>query len=533
MDIQFFIELFFGGLTRGSIYALIALGYTLVYGIIELINFAHGEIYMLGAFTALLVAGVLGVYGFPAAGILIIAALAAVIWCAAYGFTLEKVAYKPLRGAPRLSPLISAIGMSIFLQNYVLLAQTSDFVPFPRLLPEMEFLEYVNYVMGPSDFLILLVSTLAMVALSLFIRFTRMGKAMRATAQNRKMALLLGINADWIISLTFIIGSGLAALGGVLIASHMGQVNFGIGFLAGLKAFTAAVLGGIGSIPGAMVGGLVLGLAGQLVLGYVAFYAVGAYAYGLLYQFFGWGFWACLPVGGVMAVLFGLALGFPVLRLRGDYLAIVTLGFGEIVRLGLQNWTSLTGGPRGISEIPRPGFFGMEMDINTSTTYVYYLVLAAVVITIIVISRLKNSRVGLALQALREDEIAGEAMGIDITRVKLSAFALGSCWAGFAGVIFAAKTTYINPSSFTFMESAMILSMVVLGGMGSIAGVAIAAMILILAPEYLRAFSEYRMLIFGAIMVIMMIFRPQGLISGERRRYRISALHGAHNGGRS
>ena len=278
---------------------------------------------------------------------------------------------------------------------------------------------------------------------------------------------------------------------------------------------------------------IVVGLAGQLVLGYVAFYAVGAYAYGLLYQFFGWGFWACLPVGGVMAVLFGLALGFPVLRLRGDYLAIVTLGFGEIVRLGLQNWTSLTGGPRGISEIPRPGFFGMEMDINTSTTYVYYLVLAAVVITIIVISRLKNSRVGLALQALREDEIAGEAMGIDITRVKLSAFALGSCWAGFAGVIFAAKTTYINPSSFTFMESAMILSMVVLGCMGSIAGVAIAAMILILAPEYLRAFSEYRMLIFGAIMVIMMIFRPQGLISGERRRYRISALHGAHNGGRS
>ena len=261
MDIQFFIELFFGGLTRGSIYALIALGYTLVYGIIELINFAHGEIYMLGAFTALLVAGALGVYGFPAGGILVVAALAAIVWCAAYGFTLEKVAYKPLRGAPRLSPLISAIGMSIFLQNYVLLAQTADFVPFPNLLPEMSFLDHIDNVMGPSDFLILLVSTLAMLALTLFIRYTRMGKAMRATAQNRKMALLLGINADRIISLTFIIGSSLAALGGVLIASHMGQVNFGIGFLAGLKAFTAAVLGGIGSIPGAMLGGLVLGLA--------------------------------------------------------------------------------------------------------------------------------------------------------------------------------------------------------------------------------------------------------------------------------
>lgn len=268
MDIQFFIELFFSGLTRGSIYALIAIGYTLVYGIIELINFAHGEIYMLGAFTALLIAGVLGIWGFPTGGILIVAALVAIIWVSAYGYTLEKVAYKPLRGAPRLSPLISAIGMSIFLQNYVLLAQTSDFVPFPRLLPEMEFLEYIDYIMGPSDFLILISSAAAMDALTLFIKKTRMGKAMRATAQNRKMAMLLGINTDRIISLTFIIGSALGALGGVLIASHMGQVNFGIGFIAGMKAFTAAVLGGIGSIPGAMVGGLVLGLAESYTTGY-------------------------------------------------------------------------------------------------------------------------------------------------------------------------------------------------------------------------------------------------------------------------
>lgn len=260
--------MFFSGLTRGSIYALIAIGYTLVYGIIELINFAHGEIYMLGAFTALLIAGVLGIWGFPSGGILIVAALVAIIWVSAYGYTLEKVAYKPLRGAPRLSPLISAIGMSIFLQNYVLLAQTSDFVPFPRLLPEMEFLEYIDYIMGPSDFLILVSSAAAMGALTLFIKKTRMGKAMRATAQNRKMAMLLGINADRIISLTFIIGSALGALGGVLIASHMGQVNFGIGFIAGMKAFTAAVLGGIGSIPGAMVGGLVLGLAESYTTGY-------------------------------------------------------------------------------------------------------------------------------------------------------------------------------------------------------------------------------------------------------------------------
>ncbi len=267
MDIQYFIELFFGGLTRGSIYALIALGYTLVYGIIELINFAHGEVYMIGAFTAFVVASALGIMGFPALAILVIAALVAIIWCASYGYTLEKVAYKPLRGAPRLSPLISAIGMSIFLQNYVILAQTSDFVAFPRLLPELEFL-YAWDIMGSSDFIILVTSTIAMIALTLFITYTKMGKAMRATAQNRKMALLLGIDADRIISLTFIIGSSLAAVGGVLIASHMGQVNFAIGFLAGIKAFTAAVLGGIGSIPGAMLGGIVLGLCESFTTGY-------------------------------------------------------------------------------------------------------------------------------------------------------------------------------------------------------------------------------------------------------------------------
>ena len=267
---------------------------------------------------------------------------------------------------------------------------------------------------------------------------------------------------------------------------------------------------------------IVVGLAGQLVLGYAAFYAVGAYTYGLLNTYFGLGFWSVLPVGGIMAALFGLMLGFPVLRLKGDYLAIVTLGFGEIIRLVLENWTSVTKGSFGLSNLSRPSLFGMEMGVTEATNYIYYIVLAAVVVTIIVVGRLKNSRIGLALQALREDEIACEAMGIDLTKVKLSAFALGSCWAGFAGVIFAAKTTFINPASFTFMESAMVLSMVVLGGMGSVLGVTIAAAILVLAPEYLRAFSEYRMLLFGAVMVIMMIYRPQGLISGEKRTYKIT-----------
>jgi len=267
IDWRYTVDLFFSGITKGSIYALISLGYTMVYGIIELINFAHGEIYMIGAFTGLIVAGILGAFGFPQVGILVIGGVVAVVYCAAYGFTMEKIAYRPLRQAQRLSPLISAIGMSIFLQNYVLLAQTQDFLRYPNLIPDFSLGPLEGFV-GNSSFVIIVTSGAAMLALTLFIKFTRLGKAMRATAQNRKMATLLGIDADRIISATFIIGSGLAAIGGILIASHTQQINFNIGFLAGIKAFTAAVLGGIGSIPGAMLGGLVLGLCESYASGY-------------------------------------------------------------------------------------------------------------------------------------------------------------------------------------------------------------------------------------------------------------------------
>jgi branched-chain amino acid transport system permease protein len=269
-DWRYFMECVFSGLTKGCIYALISLGYTMVYGILELINFAHGEIYMLGAFTGLIIAGALGALGFPQSGILIVAAAAAVVYCAAYGCTMEKIAYRPLRDARRLSPLISAIGMSIFLQNYVLIAQTQDFLRFPDLIPDFSFLEPIADIMRPSSFVIIVTSAALMIGLTLFISFTRLGKAMRATAQNRKMAMLLGINTDSIISLTFAIGSALAAVGGLLVASHTRQINFAIGFLAGIKAFTAAVLGGIGSIPGAMLGGLALGCCESFASGYIA-----------------------------------------------------------------------------------------------------------------------------------------------------------------------------------------------------------------------------------------------------------------------
>ena len=264
---------------------------------------------------------------------------------------------------------------------------------------------------------------------------------------------------------------------------------------------------------------IVVGLAGLLDLGYVAFYAVGAYAYALCNMHWGIGFWYMLPIGAVLGALLGIILGFPVLRLRGDYLAIVTLGFGEIIRLVLENWGDVTMGPSGISGIDRPALFGMKIGVIGSTQYMYYIMLGLLVFTIFCVNRLQNSRIGRAWLALREDEIACQAMGIDKMKTKLMAFSLGATWAGMAGVVFAAKTSFINPASFTFWESAIILSIVVIGGMGSIRGVIAGAIILILLPEYLRDFAEFRMLLFGAIMVLVMVFRPQGLISAKRKIY--------------
>lgn len=281
---------------------------------------------------------------------------------------------------------------------------------------------------------------------------------------------------------------------------------------------------------------IVVGVSGLLNLGYVAFYAVGAYTYALLNHYFGLGFWLCLPLGALTATVLGLLLGFPVLRLRGDYLAIVTLGFGEIVRLMLLNLGDITLGPRGIGNIDPPGFFGFDLNaqlkpillsfiptmspnLDLNKAFLFFIILAVVFITIIAVFRLENSRLGRAWLALREDEIACQAMGIDRTKAKLTAFALGATWAGLAGVVFASQVTFINPSSFTFMQSVMILSIVVLGGMGSIPGVIIGAVVLIVLPESLRTFSDYRMLLFGAAMTLMMVFRPGGLIQSVRQAY--------------
>lgn len=287
---------------------------------------------------------------------------------------------------------------------------------------------------------------------------------------------------------------------------------------------------------------IVVGLAGLLDLGYVAFYAVGAYSYALLYQYFGLSFWVCLPLAGLFAATFGFILGFPVLRLRGDYLAIVTLGFGEIIRILLNNWTHLTGGPNGIGSIPKPSLFGLEfgrrakeegnipfheffnIDYNSGykVIFLYLLALLLVMFTIFVIRRLIRMPVGRAWEALREDEIACRSLGLNRTVIKLSAFTIGASFAGFAGAFFSARQGFISPESFTFIESAIILAIVVLGGMGSQLGIILAAVAMTVLPEMAREFQEYRMLMFGLMMVLMMIWRPQGLLPMKRKHMELT-----------
>jgi branched-chain amino acid transport system permease protein len=295
---------------------------------------------------------------------------------------------------------------------------------------------------------------------------------------------------------------------------------------------------------------VVVGLAGLLDLGYVAFYAVGAYSYALLATTFNLGFWTCLPMAGILAAFWGVLLGFPVLRLRGDYLAIVTLAFGEIIRIVLNNWVSLTKGPNGITGIPRPtlfgltfsmeggegtfaGFVNMEPATIQRVVFLYYVILVLALITNWFTLRLRRTPLGRAWEALREDETACRSLGINVTNTKLTAFAIGAMFGGFAGAFFATRQAFISPESFTFIESATVLAIVVLGGLGSQLGVALAAVVMVGGLELLRSFLSfladqmgspifagianelplYRMLIFGLALVVVMVLRPRGMVS--------------------
>ncbi|MBN1647575.1 MAG: branched-chain amino acid ABC transporter permease [Spirochaetales bacterium] len=283
---------------------------------------------------------------------------------------------------------------------------------------------------------------------------------------------------------------------------------------------------------------IVVGLGGLLHIGQVAFFAVGAYTYGLVFKFAGPAlaaagvsgpaiFWISLPLAGITVMIFALILSITTLRLRGDYLAIVTLAFSEIIRMIIQNWSSVTGGATGISQIPRPWLLGNKLNAIQAVNYIYYIVLFFVVLTIFIVRRIEDSRIGRAWEAMREDDIACQAMGVNLLKFKVLSFVLGSFWAGLAGVFSAAQTTYISPGSFTIWESVYILMIVVIGGTGSIPGVIVGALLLKLMPEYIRFMAKYRMLLFGVLMVLMIIFKPDGFIPRKRKKHMYLEEHGA------
>ena len=269
---------------------------------------------------------------------------------------------------------------------------------------------------------------------------------------------------------------------------------------------------------------IVVGLAGMLDLGYIAFYGIGAYTYALLSVHYGISYWLCLPVAALFAMIGGCVIGYPTLRMRGDYLAIVTLGFGEIVRIVLNNWMSLTNGPNGILRIKPPDMlvpvfadgFGFEHIYLKKLHLLYFVALLLVLFTMVAVYRLNHSRIGRAWESIREDETAAELMGVNTFTLKLLAYAMGAFFGGLAGAFFAARMRFVNPESFTFLESAMVLSMVVLGGMASIPGIVLGAAALIVLPEVFREFESYRMAVFGAAMTFMMVFKPAGLIPARR-----------------
>src|SRR5258708_3827749 len=575
---DYFAQQLINGIVLGSIYGLIAIGYTMVYGIVGMINFAHGDIFMIGGFIALITFLILvsiGVTVFPV--ILLIVLLVSMTITVLYGWTIERIAYRPLRHSFRLAPMLSAIGMSFILINYSQIAQGARVKPVPPIITGGYTLHEgaSGFVVRLSNVQVVVVLT-TIVLLGIFtwlVARTRLGRDMRACEQDQTMAALLGVDVDRTISMTFVIGAALAAVAGMMYLLYYGLVDFYMGFVAGIKAFTAAVLGGVGTEAGpsgqltywtrfddlalmvaAVFGGsivvellrqwwgpvgtlrvvppsvqsalavarraiapvlliftllvpvifydqryildlgilvltyvmlgwglnVVVGLAGLLDLGYVAFYAVGAYSYALLATNFGLSLWVCLPMAGILAAFWGVLLGFPVLRLRGDYLAIVTLAFGEIIRLVIINWQSLTGGPNGVSSIPRPSFFGIpltpgddglaaKLGIEFSPThrivFLFYIILALALLTNWRTIRLRRLPIGRAWEALREDEVACRALGINTTTTKLTAFATGAMFGGFAGAFFATRQGFIRPEYFTFQEPKLELAIAVHGAL--------------------------------------------------------------------
>lgn len=599
------IDTFISGLITGNTYALIALGLSLIFGVADLINFAHGSVFAIGAMLGWYLLSELNwPFGFALAGVIVATALLGVI--------IERVAVRPLMNAPRIAPLLSTVAIALILDRTSELVFTPETRLFPSVIPHGNF-SIGGIRFGFLDLTIFVVSVVAVAALWGLLKYTRLGRALRATAQDRDAARQMGVNVGTIQSLAFAISSALAGIGGVLVGMYYRNVEPNMSFNAGIEGFAAAALGGLGSLPGAVVGGLLLGVVesfgvstfggatrqfiafavliavfwfrpggifgstgltlvepltgtffghgrakqmrpwhlavlailaivvlpafgspyvlrvaaivaifatfalsmtlvagtcGLISLGQGGLLAAGAYASALLTKDHGWPFWLALPVSGLIAAVLGALFVTPVLRLRGHYVAITTLGVGAIIVAGILNWDWLTHGPLGVIGIPAPVFFGHAI---VSPRDYYLLSLAVLLICVALLERLQNSHLGRAWRAIREDEVAAASSGIRLSAYKSLVFTIGGFIAGIAGSLLAHQYTYVSPDVFNVQLSILALTIVVLGGMANIWGTILGAIVLVGGPEMFRPLQDVRILAYGLLLLLLIRFRPQGL----------------------
>jgi branched-chain amino acid transport system permease protein len=657
------LEQFVNGISIGMVYALIALGYTMVYGILRMINFSHGEVFMAGGFVGwLVIAGLLALPGRQLPGlVIVIAALGlAMVVCGALGYGIERFAYRPLRNARSMGVIISGLGVSLFLQTAAILVFGARFklVETGRVIPNAWAVSIGPLTVPFVRILIVVVALALMVGLEYFVHRTRWGRATRATAQDLEAAAFMGVDVDRVVSLVYVLGSALAGVGGVLVGLLFTQVDFAFGFFIGIKAFTSAVIGGIGNIRGALLGGLLLGIvesvatgfisptykdvitfvllagvllvrptgllgrplrvreavattvpggrprawarpwlaplaatrtlvarvdgrialaagiavvllvpqlverpyflrvagsiglavvltaslnvvagwAGLLSLGHVGFYAVGAYVYAFVASpHFGvhWPFLAAMACAGLVAGAFGLLIGAVSLRLRGDYLAMVTLAFAEIVRnllISLDRPVNLTGGTNGILNLDMPSVAGVA--VRELADY-YYLIWIFALLALGALAHLRQSKVGRAWLAIREDEVAAGNMGVPVFPYKLLAFTVAAVLAAMTGSVFAAWQGSVFPESFTIQQTAVLYAMLVVSGAAGMPGIVVGAAALTILPEWLREYGVYRMLLLGALLVLIMRYRPQGFFAAVPRRSAAPAVEDTPDVGRA
>jgi branched-chain amino acid transport system permease protein len=593
------------GLINGNAYALIALGLSLIFGVADLVNFAHGSVFAFGAMLGWYFAAVLH-WPLP------VAMLGVIVCTALLGVVIERVAVRPLARAPRIAPLLSTVAVALILDRASQLIFTPETQLFPNLLPRAAW-QLGDIRISVTDLAMLGVTLTSLLLLWFFLAHTRLGRALRATAQDRDAALQMGVNAGGLEALAFAISSALAGIGGVLVGMYYRNVDPSMGFAAGIEGFAAATLGGLGNLPGAVVGGLLLGViecygvtwfggstrgmiafgvlvlvlwlrpgglfgspnagftepmtgtffgrgrpvtlkrwqlaaivafafvvlplvanayllrvativaifailgvsltlvagtAGLMSIGQAGFFAIGAYTSALLVKYQAWPFWLALPAAGLLSAICAAVLISPVLKLRGHYAAIVTLGLGAIVTAAILNLPSITNGPLGVTAIPPPSVFSFV--IVTPRDY-YWLAMALLAIAIVVVSALQRSHLGRAWRAIREDEVAAQASGVTVASYKSLAFAIGAFVAGVAGSLLAHQYMYLNPEIFGVDISVLALTMVVLGGMSNIAGTILGAIVLVGGPELFRPLHDVRILAYGLLLLLLIRYRPQGL----------------------